>query len=91
MNQTFEGSPGESLLEIAIGNDVAIQHACGGYCACTTCHIHVKSGGESLSTLEDEEDERLGGVDRLTPASRLACQAKLGTSDVTVEIQNVDN
>ncbi len=90
MNKVCEAATGESLLEIAVAQDIAIQHACGGYCACTTCLIHVKVGGESLSQIDDEEDERLGGVDRFTPSSRLACQAKLGAGDVTVEIQNLD-
>jgi 2Fe-2S ferredoxin len=90
VNQTFEGRPGESILEIAIANDVPLQHACGGFCACTTCHIHVKEGLESLSTSEEDESERIERVQDLKPFSRLGCQAKLGKSDVTVEIKNLD-
>ena len=90
VNQTFDGSPGESILEIAIANDVPLQHACGGFCACTTCHIQVKEGLESLSEMEEDENERIERVHGLTPKSRLGCQTKLGKSDITVEIVNLD-
>ena len=89
INQTFEGAVGESILDVAINNDVPMEHACGGFCACTTCHVHVKGGADQLTAIEDEEDERLGGVDRFTVQSRLSCQAKLKGGDVIVEIQNV--
>lgn len=90
VNQTVDGRPGESILEIAIANDVPLQHACGGFCACTTCHIQVKEGLDSLSGMEEDEDERIERVHGLTDKSRLGCQAKLGKSDVTVEIVNLD-
>ena len=89
MNQTFEAKSGESILDVAIRHDVAIQHACGGFCACTTCHIEVKSGDDHLSSLEDDEQERLDRSVEVTLHSRLACQAKV-LGDVVVEIQNVE-
>ena len=49
----------QSILDIAIANDIPLQHACGGFCACTTCHVHVKSGMEALSPMDEEESERL--------------------------------
>lgn len=91
INRTFEGQVGESILDVAINNDVPLQHACGGFCACSTCHIHILEGEAGLTEMEDEEDERLGGVERLTPKSRLSCQAKLKGGDLVVEIQNLDN
>lgn len=88
MNQTFEAKEGESILDVAINNDVPLQHACGGFCACTTCHVVVKSGDEKLSDMEDDEEERLERVPvGLTLHSRLGCQAKVH-GDVVVEIQN---
>jgi len=90
MNQTFEVSKGESILEVAINNDVPLQHACGGFCACTTCHVHVKSGAENLSEMEEDEHDRIETVSDLTPSSRLSCQAKIN-GDVTVEIMNLDD
>lgn len=88
MNETYEAKEGESILDVAINNDVPLQHACGGFCACTTCHIHVKSGQENLSGMEDDEEERLDRAAGLNLTSRLGCQAKIH-GDVTVEIQNI--
>lgn len=88
MNETYEAKEGESLLDVAIEHDVPLQHACGGFCACTTCHVHVKSGLENLSASEEEEEERLDRATNITLQSRLGCQAKIH-GDVTVEIQNI--
>lgn len=87
-NETYEAKEGESLLDVAIAHDVPLQHACGGFCACTTCHVHVKSGIENLSASEEEEEERLDRATNITLQSRLGCQAKIH-GDVTVEIQNI--
>ena len=90
LNQTFQASPGDTVLDVAIANDVPIQHACGGFCACTTCHIQVTSGGSHLSVQEEEEEDRLDTVDRFSDKSRLACQSKI-MGDVIVEIMNLEN
>ncbi|MFZ9595779.1 MAG: 2Fe-2S iron-sulfur cluster-binding protein [Bdellovibrionia bacterium] len=89
MNQTVEAKTGESLLDVAIEHDIPIQHACGGFCACTTCHVLVKSGAENLSPIEDEEAERMERGLELAPQSRLGCQAQV-RGDVVVEVVNVD-
>jgi 2Fe-2S ferredoxin len=80
------GKP-ESLLDVAINFGVHIEHACGGSCACTTCHVIVKSGDNNLSPnpADDDELDRLDQAPGLTLHSRLACQAVV-TGDVTVEI-----
>lgn len=89
MNQTFEVKKGESILDIAIENDIPLQHACGGFCACTTCHVIVKAGETNLSAMAEDEEERLERVAvGLTLRSRLGCQSKVN-GDVTVEIQNI--
>ena len=74
-----------SLLDIALNVGVSIEHACGGSCACTTCHVIVRSGAENLSELEDVEADRLDAAWEVTPQSRLACQAVV-TGDVECEI-----
>jgi 2Fe-2S ferredoxin len=89
MNQTVSAKDGDTLLEVAIANDIPLQHACGGYCACTTCHVHVKSGLENLAPRDEEEEERVEAVDRLALSSRLGCQSKV-KGNVTVEIMNLD-
>src|SRR5579884_2696314 len=89
MNETYEAKEGESILDVAINHDVPIQHACGGFCACTTCHVHVKSGGQSLSDMEEDEIERIERATENQEFSRLGCQARV-YGDVIVEIVNLD-
>lgn len=90
VNKTVEAAQGESILDVAINNDIPLQHACGGFCACTTCHVVVKSGESHLSPLEENEEERLDTVSGLTLHSRLGCQARVH-GDVVVEIQNLED
>jgi ferredoxin, 2Fe-2S len=78
------GRPG-SLLDVAMNVGVAIEHVCGGHCACTTCHVIVKGGAENLSGLDDAEADRLDTAWEVTPESRLACQAVVN-GDVECEI-----
>jgi 2Fe-2S ferredoxin len=81
---TDHGKP-ESLLDIALNKDVHLEHACGGSCACTTCHVIVLEGEKNLSEAEDDELDRLEMAAGLTLRSRLGCQAVV-KGDVTVEI-----
>jgi 2Fe-2S ferredoxin len=74
-----------SLLDIAINYGIDLQHACGGNCACTTCHVIVKQGEENLTEMEEDEEDRLYMADGLTLHSRLGCQV-IVKGDVTVEI-----
>lgn len=78
------GKP-ESLLDIAINLGVHLEHACGGNCACTTCHVVVKSGEGNLSEMDDDEADRLDMAADLTLHSRLGCQCVV-SGDVVVEI-----
>lgn len=76
-----------SILEIALGHGIGIDHACGGVCACSTCHVIVKEGVESCQEATDDELDQLDNARGLTPKSRLACQAiPDGTRDVVVEV-----
>lgn len=80
------GLPG-SILDIALGNGIEIDHACGGVCACSTCHVVLKGGSDTLSEATEEEEDQLEAAPGLNPASRLACQAVPdGTANVVVEI-----
>lgn len=78
------GQP-ESILDIALNFGVALDHACGGNCACTTCHVVVLSGEENLSAMEEEEEDRLFTAADLTLHSRLGCQCVV-KGDVVVQI-----
>ncbi len=79
-----DGKPG-SVLDVALNFDVDMEHACGGNCACTTCHVIVKEGEKNLSPMEEMEADRLEYAAGLTIHSRLGCQAVV-TGDVVVEI-----
>lgn len=74
-----------SLLDICLNHHVHLEHACGGNCACTTCHVIVRSGDSSLMEMEDDEADRLDMAPGLTLHSRLGCQSVV-TGDVIVEI-----
>ena len=78
------GKP-ESLLDICLNFGMHLEHACGGSCACTTCHVIVTKGLENLSEAEDDELDRLDYAPGLTPRSRLGCQCVV-EGDVEVEI-----
>ena len=78
------GKP-ESLLDIAMNNGFHLEHACGGSCACTTCHVVVKEGGANLSEMEDDELDRVEQAADYQLHSRLGCQAVV-KGDVTVNI-----
>ena len=75
----------ESLLDIALNFGIHLEHACGGNCACTTCHVVVKEGEENLSEPTEDELDRLDMAADLTRHSRLGCQAVV-KGDVVVEI-----
>lgn len=80
------GLPG-SLLDIALGHGVSIDHACGGVSACSTCHVIVKKGQETCNEAEDFELDMLDNAPGNTINSRLSCQAVPdGTKDIEVEI-----
>ena len=75
----------ESILDVALNNGVRLDHACGGNCACTTCHVIVKEGEENLSDMQPDEEDRLDTAEGLTIHSRLGCQAVV-RGNVVVEI-----
>ncbi len=74
-----------SILDIAKNLGIPLQHACGGSCACTTCHVIIRSGMNHLSEMEDAEADRLDTAWDLTTESRLGCQAVV-TGDITCEL-----
>lgn len=78
------GKPG-SILDIALAHGIALDHNCGGSCACTTCHVIVREGEENLSEMQEDEEDRLDTAEGLTIHSRLGCQAVV-RGDVVVEI-----
>lgn len=85
-DKTVEVAPGTSILDAALANDIFIEHSCGGFAACTTCHCYVSKGFDSLPEPEDDELDRLDFAEQLKTTSRLSCQAKVQSQDITVDI-----
>ena len=81
---SHHGKP-ESFLDLAKHFGVYLEHACGGSCACTTCHVIIREGAGNLTPMEDDELDRLDTAWGLTPDSRLGCQAVV-TGDVVCEL-----
>ncbi len=80
-----DGRPG-SILDILLAHGVPLEHACGGSCACTTCHVIVKQGVDRLSEAQEEEEDLLDKAPGLTPTSRLGCQAVLLDDDAEIVV-----
>lgn len=83
---TVEVEPGTNLLEAAEKCGAHVGHVCGGVCACSTCHVWVRRGADSLSEQEDAEMDRLDMGFDVREYSRLSCQSKVAEADVEVEI-----
>lgn len=83
---TVEVEEGTTLLEAAEKCGAHVGHACGGVCGCSTCHVWVKQGAQSLSEQEDAEMDRLDLAFDVRPSSRLSCQTRVGSDDVEVQI-----
>jgi len=82
----FEARPRASLCESMLRAGVAIEHACDMVAACSTCHVHVREGGASLSQPDDEENDQLDHAWGLDAQSRLACCVRLADTDLVVEL-----
>ena len=82
----FNAEKGETICDALLKNDVEIEHACEKSCACTTCHVIIREGGDSLEEAAEEEDDMLDKAWGLEPDSRLSCQAVIDDQDLVVEI-----
>jgi 2Fe-2S ferredoxin len=82
----FEAEGPVSLCDALLDHGVDIEHACGKVGACTTCHVIVREGYDSLNPPEEAEEDMLDRAWGLEPTSRLSCQARIGTQNLVVEI-----
>jgi 2Fe-2S ferredoxin len=80
-----DGQPG-SVLDVLLGHGIHLEHACGGNCACTTCHVIVKQGLNKLSEASEQEEDMLDRAPGLTPTSRLGCQAVIEDPDADIVV-----
>ena len=84
--KTFDAKPGVSLLDNLLEQGIDVEHACEKVCACTTCHVIVREGFDSLSEATEDEEDLLDRAWGLTPVSRLSCQAIVADEKLVVEI-----
>ena len=82
----FDAETGTSILDAALAHGVHIEHACEKSCACTTCHVIVREGFDSLDYAEENEEDYLDKAWGLEPESRLSCQARIAGEDLEIEI-----
>lgn len=81
-----EAPAGTSICEALLDNGIQIEHACDMSCACTTCHVIVREGFDSLNEMDESEEDLLDRAWGLEPNSRLSCQAIVERTDLVVEI-----
>jgi|TARA_Y100000310_G_scaffold343389_1_gene450789 2Fe-2S ferredoxin len=81
-----EASPGDKLIAVALTHGIELEHACEMSCACTTCHVLVREGFDSLAEAEELEDDLLDKAWGLEAESRLSCQLEVGDEDLVIEI-----
>jgi ferredoxin, 2Fe-2S len=86
MDIEVEVDSGTAVLDAALNNNIQIDHNCGGNCACSTCHIIVQEGFESLEEPSEDELDMLDEAEGLTETSRLACQTIVQDRDLVVRI-----
>lgn len=87
-DKTVDIEVGQNILEAALDNGIDLDHACGGVCACSTCHIKVRAGFDLFPEAEEEEEDQLDNARDVELDSRLACQCVLqGESDEVIKIE----
>lgn len=82
----IEAEKDKSVCDTLLEHDIDIEHACEKSCACTTCHVVVREGFESLNEPQEKEEDLLDMAWGLEATSRLSCQAIVGDEDLTIEI-----
>ena len=78
--------PGQTLLELALKNDIELHHNCGGVCACTTCHIYIEKGMDFIDEITDREEDFIDRAMNPRLNSRLGCQSLLLDGDGEIEV-----
>ncbi len=82
----IESEPGYSVLEVALLNDIKLNHNCGGVCACSTCHIYVEKGMEHLPETTEKEEDFIDRARDPRLNSRLSCQCDLMQDNAEIEV-----
>lgn len=82
----IDADPGTSICDALLGAGIKIEHACEKACACTTCHVIVRHGFDSLVPAVEKEEDMLDKAWGVEPQSRLSCQARVGQDELIIEI-----
>ncbi|MBL8518858.1 MAG: ISC system 2Fe-2S type ferredoxin [Betaproteobacteria bacterium] len=82
----FDATPGTTICDALLANHIDIEHACEKSCACTTCHVVIREGFDSLGDAAEKEEDLLDRAWGLEPTSRLSCQAKVADEALVVQI-----
>ncbi len=84
--EVVQAEVGESICDALLRSDIEIEHACEKSCACTTCHVILREGFDSLGEADELEEDMLDRAWGLEPESRLSCQSLVADEDLVVEI-----
>ena len=84
--KVVQADTGVALIESLLANGIEIEHACEKSCACTTCHVVIREGFNSLVSADELEEDMLDKAWGVEPTSRLSCQAIVSDKDLVVEI-----
>lgn len=84
--EVIQAEAGETVCDALLRSDIEIEHACEKSCACTTCHVIIREGFDSLAESDELEDDLLDKAWGLEPDSRLSCQVAVADEDLVVEI-----
>lgn len=79
---------GESVLDVALDNDIELQHNCGGVCGCSTCHIYVLNGMDNIQEISDKEEDFIDRAVNPKITSRLGCQCVIIDGNIEVMVPN---
>jgi 2Fe-2S ferredoxin len=82
----IEANTGDTICDTLLAHGIEIDHACEKSCACTTCHVILREGFDSLNPAEEIEEDMLDKAWGLEPTSRLSCQAVVADKNLVVEI-----
>ena len=81
-----EVEPGQSILEVALKNNIELHHNCGGVCACSTCHLYIEKGNDLVEELSDKEEDFIDRAISPKLSSRLGCQCILISDGGNIEV-----
>lgn len=81
---------GDTILDVAEDHDIHLNHNCGAVCACSTCHVYIEKGEDSLREIIDREEDFIDRARNPRLESRLGCQCEILEADAEIEVHIPD-